>query len=65
GYEPAAVARLVVDLLAPQDATRYPGADERVELCGVGLPVLRLRKDAAAYDSALVVLARLQQTETI
>ncbi|MGC2141691.1 MAG: hypothetical protein WA620_08935, partial [Methylovirgula sp.] len=64
-YEPAAVARLVVDLLAPQDATRYPGADERVELCGVGLPVLSLRKDAAAYDSALVVLARLQQTETI
>jgi HPr kinase/phosphorylase len=64
-YEPAAVARLVVDLLAPQDTTRCPDAEERVELCGVGLPVLSLRKDAAAYDSALIVLARLEQTETI
>lgn len=64
-YEPAAVARLVVDLLAPRDTTRYPGVEERVELCGVGLPVLSLRKDAAAYDSALVILARLRQTETI
>ncbi len=65
-YEPAAVARLVVDLLAPRDTPRYPeDAQAYVELCGVSLPALALRNDAAAYDSALNVLARLQQAETI
>lgn len=59
-YEPAVVARLVVDLLAPKDMTRYPEKEAaRVELCGVVLPALALRNDAAAYDSALIVFTRL------
>lgn len=65
-YEPAVVARLVVNILAPEEATRYPEeAKDRVTLCGVRLPVLALPKDRGAYDSALVVLARLGQAETI
>ncbi len=65
-YEPAVVARLVVDLLAAPDTNRYPEEETaRVELCGVILPALALRYDAAAYDSALIILTRLQQAETI
>jgi HPr kinase/phosphorylase len=65
-YETAVVARLVVDILAPGEATRFPEeAKDCVTLCGVGLPLLSLLKDAAAYDSALVVLACFQQPATI
>jgi HPr kinase/phosphorylase len=65
-YEPAAVARLVVDLLSPEDASRYPDdADPQVELCGVRLPALALRVDSAAYDCALIVLAHLQRSAAI
>ena len=65
-YETAVVARLVVNILAPEEATRYPEeAKDCVTLCGVGLPLLSLLKDAAAYDSALAVLACLQQPVTI
>jgi HPr kinase/phosphorylase len=64
-YEPAAVARLVVDIQAP-DAPRYPEEPrDFVTLCGVELPLLALRKDKGAYESALVVLARLQETAAI
>ena len=65
-YESAAVARLVVDILAPEEATRYPqDAKDCVTLCGVGLPVLFLPRDAPAHDSALAVLARIQEPVTI
>lgn len=59
-YEPAAVARLIVDIV--QEATRYPGeSEDRLALCGVELPRFALRRDAAAYDSALAILAKLER----
>jgi HPr kinase/phosphorylase len=59
-YESAVVARLLVELLPPEEATRYPEKTrDRLTLCGVGLPSLALLRDAPAYDSALVVLANL------
>jgi HPr kinase/phosphorylase len=65
-YEPAAVARLVVELVAPHEATRYPENESGfVTLCGVDLPALSLTKDAGAYDAALAILARLEQAEAI
>jgi HPr kinase/phosphorylase len=65
-YETAAVARLVVDILAPTETTRFPEqTKDSVTLCGVSLPLVSLLKDAAAYDSALLVLASLQRPATI
>jgi serine kinase of HPr protein (carbohydrate metabolism regulator) len=65
-YETAVVGRLVVDILAPDEAPRYPEEQEDcITLCGVGLPFLSLLKDKAAYESALVVLARLRETAAI
>jgi HPr kinase/phosphorylase len=65
-YETAAVVRLVVDILAPEEATRFPEeTKDGVILCGVSLPLMSLLKDTAAYDSALLVLANLQQSATI
>jgi HPr kinase/phosphorylase len=65
-YEPAVVARLVVELLAARRAERYPENESgAVTLCGVDLPSLSLVKDAGAYDAALAVLACLERTETI
>ncbi len=54
----AAVVRLVIDLVAADElGPRYPeqGCD-RIELAGVGLPLLRLREDASASDLASTVL---------
>jgi len=65
-HEMAAVARLTVDIIAPEDATRYPDEMKNcVTLCGVKLPVLALLKTTAAYDSALEILVRLQQSGAI
>ncbi len=63
-FEPAAVARLIVELLGREEASRYPEAT-RVTFCGIKLPVLPLLKDAATQDSAAAILARLDQPETI
>jgi hypothetical protein len=55
----AAVVRLVIDLACPEGlAARYPepGRDDRVSLEGVGLPLLRLRPEAAMADLASMVL---------
>ncbi len=65
-YEAAVVARLVVDILARQDAMRYPEEmNDYITLCGVRIPLLAQLKDMASYDFALVILAHLQQVETI
>jgi len=65
-YETAVVARLVVDIQAPEEAMRYPEeSKDHVMLCGIKLPRLALLKDTAAYDSAFLVLGRLAQAETI
>jgi serine kinase of HPr protein (carbohydrate metabolism regulator) len=65
-YETAVVARLIVDILPPEEALRYPEeSTDHVTLCGVKLAHLTLLKDAAAYDCALLVLDRLAQPETI
>lgn len=62
-YEPAVVARLVVDIV--METARYPQDENRsVTLCGVGLPALSLRKGASASDLALAVLAFIEQTAT-
>jgi HPr kinase/phosphorylase len=62
GAEPAAVVRLVVDILPPEQALRYPEAiNPSVTLCGVDLPLLALAKAGSASDSARVVFARLRQ----
>jgi HPr kinase/phosphorylase len=60
--EPAAVVRLVVDILLSEQALRYPDAiNPSVTLCGVDLPLLALAKAGAASDSARAVFARLRQ----
>ncbi len=60
--ESAAVVRLVVDLLPPVQAVRFPETlNPYVTLCGIGLPSLNLLSSASAYDNALVVVARLRQ----
>jgi HPr kinase/phosphorylase len=65
-HEGAVVARLVIDILAPESAARYPEKmKDYIILCGVKLPLLAVLKDTAAYDSALIILARLEQSETI
>jgi len=65
-YEPAAIVRLVVDILGLAEAKRFPEEmDDRITLCGIDLPLISLLKDTSAYDSALVVLARLRQDEAI
>ena len=65
-FEPAVVVGLVVDLLPAAELARYPdAADKQVDLCGVKLPRLALLSDRSSYDSAHLVMARLQQVETI
>jgi HPr kinase/phosphorylase len=66
GAEPAAVVRLVVDLVPPDQAARYPDpVNPYVTLCAVELPLLRLRAGSAAADSALTAVAWLRQFGTI
>lgn len=65
-YEPAAVLRLVVDLLPAADVPRTPLPDEtEVDLYGAKLSRLALPDDRSAYDGALIVLACLRRAETI
>jgi HPr kinase/phosphorylase len=62
-YEPAVVARLVIDIVA--ETARYPEEENgSVTLCGVGLPALSLPKGASASDLALAVLAFIEQAAT-
>lgn len=62
GAEPAAVVRLVVDILPADQAPRLPEADRSyIKLCGVELPLLALPKAASAGDLALAVLTWLRQ----
>lgn len=66
GAEPAVVVRLVIDLLPPDQAARYPDpVNPYVTLCDVELPLLRLRAGSAAADSALAAVAWLRQFGTI
>jgi hypothetical protein len=65
-HETAAVARLAADLLPAEDLARYPrDVKDCVTYCGVDLPILALSETMGSYDSALIILARLRQTETI
>lgn len=64
-YESAVVVRLVVDILAPEEAPRYPEADDHVTLCGITLARLALLKETSAYESALLVLDRIAQSAAI
>ena len=60
--EPAVVIRLVVDLLPPDRAVRYPDpVNPYVTLCGLEVPLLHLRAGGSATDSALAVVAWLRQ----
>ncbi len=62
GAEPAAMVRLIVDILPPDQVLRYPDpVNPYVTLCDVELPLLRLRAGDGAYDSALVIVAWLRQ----
>ena len=65
-HEPAVVARLVVDFIAPGEAVRFPEPERNfVALCGVQLPVLPLLQGAAPYDCAVAVLAYLGRADAI
>jgi HPr kinase/phosphorylase len=65
-FEPAAVLRLVVDLVPAQAAPRYPTPDaQETELCGVKLRRLALPIGRSSYDCALLVLASLSRAEAI
>ncbi len=62
GAEPAAITRLVVDILQPEQTLRYPGTiNSSVTLCGIGLPLLALAKVGSASDLARTIVARLRQ----
>lgn len=62
GAEPAAVVRLVVDILPPEQMLRYPEAiNPSVTLCGVDLSLLALAKAGSASILARAVFARLRQ----
>jgi HPr kinase/phosphorylase len=65
-HEPAVVVRLVVDIVAAQEAIRVPDPEQsHVVLCGVQLPVVVLLKGAAGYDGAVSILAYLERAGTI
>jgi HPr kinase/phosphorylase len=65
-HEPAVVARLVVDLVAPDEAVRFPEPHGKsVVLCGVELPLLALLQGAASYDCAVSVLTYLERAALI
>jgi HPr kinase/phosphorylase len=65
-HEPAAVARLVVDIVPPRQAIRFPESEDKyVEFCAVRLPVLALVAGAAASDCAISVLSYLERTEMV
>jgi len=62
GAVPTAVARLVVDILLPDQAPPAAEAGQPyVKLCGVELPLLALPKAGSASDLALGVLTWLRQ----
>jgi HPr kinase/phosphorylase len=65
-HEAAVVVRLVVDIVAPQEAVRFPDPDRNhVLLGGVQLPVLAVLQGASSYDCGLSVLAYLERTGAI
>jgi HPr kinase/phosphorylase len=65
-HETAVVVRLVVDIVAPQEAVRFPDPERNhVSLGGVQLPVLAVLQGAPSYDCALSVLAYLERAGTI
>ncbi|MGO9136009.1 MAG: HPr kinase/phosphorylase [Methylovirgula sp.] len=65
-FEPAAVLGFVIDLVAPEEALRYPDVNERqIELCGVKLRRLALPAGRSSYDCALLIVAALRQSETL
>lgn len=65
-HEAAVVTRLVVDIVAPQEAVRYPEPEHRhVALCGVQLPVLALLQGTASSDCAISVLAYLERASAV
>ena len=65
-HEAAVVARLVVDIVAPQAAVRFPDPEHNfIALCGVQLPLLTFLQGAPPYDCAVSVLAYLQRAGTI
>lgn len=65
-HEPAVVTRLVVDIVAPSEAVRFPVPDGNgVALCGVELPLLALLQGAAPYDCAVSVLTYLERAAII
>ncbi len=62
GAEPAAIVRLVIDILQPEQTLRYPETiNPSVTLCGIDLPLLALPKLNSASDSARTIVARLRQ----
>jgi serine kinase of HPr protein (carbohydrate metabolism regulator) len=61
-HERAVVVGLVVDIVAPQEAVRFPDPEHNhVVLCGVQVPVLALLRGQAPYDCAVSVLAYLER----
>ncbi len=65
-HEPTVVVRLVVEIVAPQEAIRLPDPKHgNVVLCGVQLPVLVLLRGTAPYDGAVTTLAYLERAGTI
>lgn len=65
-HEPAVVTQLVVDIVAPEKAIRFPEPEDHyIALCGVQLPVLALLEGAAASDFAISVLAYLERAGTL
>ncbi len=66
GAEPAAIVRLVVDILQPELTLRYPEPiNSSVTLCGIDLPLLALSKVGGASDLARTIVARLRQFRAI
>jgi HPr kinase/phosphorylase len=65
-HEPAVVLRLVVDIVAAQEAIRVPEPEQTfIVLCGVQLPVVALLQGSAPYDGAVSILAYLERAGTI
>ncbi|TAL77288.1 MAG: hypothetical protein EPN75_13060 [Beijerinckiaceae bacterium] len=60
-HEPAAIVRLVVDLLPEADIARYPDDNDReIALCGAKVSRLALPKGRSSSDCAVLVMMYLQ-----
>jgi serine kinase of HPr protein (carbohydrate metabolism regulator) len=65
-YEAAAVVRLMVDIIAPQEAVRLPEPERtHAVLCGVQLPILPLLQGVASYDCTVTVLEYLERAGAV